>query len=235
MKSSVALVATASRCRLSLIAMAMSVVAAGAPSARAQFSATSGFDPADASNWAIVVTTGTSSIIGVNGNPGGFAQLSPQLQATLPVGNPVSATAGFFRGGVYPASTLAPGITHFVLRADVRVLGAAPDLTAELIPILSQGNFIYAPVPGYFFTSTSWLSGTQNAWALSDFISSQGTFNPASSFRIGFGVRLRGLGITTTRTGTYGVDNVTIQLVPAPGAAGVMGLALIATARRRRR
>lgn len=201
--------------------------------ASAQYSVVYSFDSGPGGLGSVTTPAGGSAIVlSSGGNPGGFAR----LQATIapgPAGTPRTGIAGFAGTGLFP-SVFAPGITHVVISADARFDNASTPPIPEVIPIFLQGLFIYAPAAGAAFSGFTWSASGPSAYAVTDLLSSAGAFNPALPFRIGFGVRIRS-DLAGGFSGTYGLDNVSIQIVPSPAPAALALLALIPASRRRRR
>lgn len=203
-----------------LACVAVGVMASGAAG---QVTITSGFN--NQSGWALLLVNSSSnfgSIIQTGGNPGGYADLNSVLQSSTAGGAGFKADQFFFLGS----------LTSVVLTADVKWF-AGQEL--QLVPFLVQSNLLN--LPSSFIptgTSSSWSTFGPVTFPLSTFSNSTGTpLNTSALVQTGFVAMIRSQ-TPTSASGHVGIDNVTLQVVPAPatGVVGVMGLCAL---RRRRR
>lgn len=168
------------------------------------------------------------------GNPGGYMQLSAVLSGPPPF----QGGAGAFRPQPYFGFQLS-GLTHVMIDAEVRFDSGLSGGT--LVPIVYQTGSIFAPaVGGEAIFSTRFERTPTRAYALADFVSFYPRFpgslplNPNGPMQFGFMVRLQS-DVLGPFNGDYSVDNLRLWVVPSPGAAASLGVALGLLAGRRRR
>jgi len=207
--------------------VAVSAVVGLGASAAGQVSIVSGFDTS--SNWTVLFLNTVSSattILSSGGNPGGYADLRPELDSTTLGG------AGFYQ--TFPFITLggATPITTVVMSADYRWFSGP---TVTLVPFLWQGNFLYRPSSSFALgTSAAWTSLGPAAFPLSSFSTGSGVpLSLQAPTQAGF------MAIITSATptiaiGRVGIDNLNLQLIPGPGT-GVVLFSMIAAGTVRRR
>lgn len=202
------------------------VIASAVPVARAAVLLQSGFDLAP--SWASVTTVGsTASVATTGGNPGGYADLRPALDS-VPRGLAALESTSLS----YTVANL-PGGTFYLLQADVAFFSGLAG--GELVPVLRQGISAFTPITGGIPMTSGWARSSVYAFALADFRDANGNSPSLALARVGIGVRIAGGPVTTAPfAGRYGVDNVQLDVVPAPSSAGVIGVALLASRRRRR-
>ncbi len=187
----------------------------------------SGFEtPTDFAS--VVTQGGTSQVASSGGNPGGFADLRPGL------GNIVQGFAGLESNTASYTVAHLPGGTFYLLQADVTFFSGLAG--GELVPFLRQGSALLTPIGAGIPIGSGWTTTQVVAFALADFKDSNGNAPRFSIARVGFGVRIRGGPITEPPfAGRYGVDNVRLEVVPAPsGAVALIGVAALNLRRRRR-
>lgn len=136
--------------------------------------------------------------------------------------------------------SLTPSLTHIVIAADVRYMEGITG--GHLVPLLFQSTRVYIQAdPGELISSTAWSRAATRAFAISSFVqigfASPGVsvpLSPAVPASIGFAVRITGAFGSGPPTSNYGVDNINLLVVPAPGAAGALAGAILTLRRRRR-
>ncbi len=199
-------------------------MAAFSAEAGAQITVSSGFD--SSSGWfQILINTPSAqaNILPTGGNPGGYADLRGVLE------NSTLGGAGYYTTAFY---TLGSSATQFTLSADAKWFSGP---AMDLIPILIQNNRMYSPssfIP--IGTDSNWNSFGPTTFNLSTFSNSSGIpLSPVILTQVGFLARISSP-TPVFATGRVGIDNVNLQIIPAP-AAGMALLFGFAVRRQRRK
>ena len=204
---------------VAIAAMTMTVRAVGQVIITSDFSSSSGLSP-------ILINTpaAQASILPSGGNPGGYADLRAVLDGNITVGG-----AGFLWNA--PMFQLGTTLNAMVLAADYKWFSGP---TLEFMPFLRQENRFYFPDTWIALgTSDAWQSVGPMTFPLSTFTHPTGPpLSPVILTHAGFIVRITSP-TPIFATGRVGIDNLTLQVIPAPGVG--VGLMLgLAVARRRR-
>lgn len=156
------------------------------------------------------------------GNPGGYVRIGSSLQ------NSTFQAGGFLRGGQFVSLA---GVTQIRMTFDYQFLQGT---ALSIVPVLVQETRAYLPTAFNPGTPSTWTTFSNIDFARSTFIHSSGIpLNDAIPTRVGFVGFIRSETPIST-AGTAGVDNITIQGIPAPSAAALLCISTLAIARRRR-
>jgi hypothetical protein len=197
-------------------------VAAALPAA-GQVSVVDGFDSSTGWSALFLNNIGDAFIQTSGGNPGGYADLRPQLQQNTRAG------AGYYRSFlVFSIGSLS----DVTLSADYRWISGQP---LTLVPFLTQENRVYLPSSAIALgTQTAWTSVGPMTFPLSTFSNSSGIpLHPQAQTWIGFFALI----ISPTpvvASARVGIDNLNLQVVPAPASGVVFGGVVVRGWRRRR-
>ncbi len=194
-----------------------------------------GFGSGSFNAWSSVATVEAQSgtFLSSGGNPGTYAAL---IATTSP--NNRTGTGFQYRGA---GSTIVLGSldAQISLGADLRRTSVVSTGTPipQFVPFLLQSNRIYQPASFIAGPETAlWTTVAPVRFNVSEFTNSSGIpLNPAASVTVGFWLRNNPAPeVPAGPSYGVGVDNVTLTVIPAPGAIGV-GLAGLMVLPRRRR
>ena len=194
-----------------------------------------GFGSSSSSAWLVVNSPEAQpgNFVPSGGNPSWYASLA----ATTSVNNRTGT--GYRYQGAGSSIVLGTAGTQITLGADLRRASIPrPGLAApELVPIIVQGSRLYQPasfIPGP--TLSEWTTIAPVTFNVSEFTNSSGVpLDLSASVTIGFWWRFNAL--PSQPSGSIygvGVDNLTLAVIPAPGAMATVLVGLAALARRRR-
>jgi hypothetical protein len=203
--------------------------------AQPMLSISDGFGSSSFNTWSIIVTPQSQSgtFLATGGNPGTYAS----LVVTSSVNNRLGT--GFQYRGVGSNIVLGSLATQITLGADLRRTSVISPGTPEpeFVPIIVQGTRLYQPasfIPAP--TSNQWVTIAPVTFNISEFTNSSGIpLNPAASVTVGFWWRFNPTpSLPAPAAYGVGVDNLTITVIPAPGALATLLLGLPMLTRRRR-